>query len=130
EWRAYFDQLRAGTADVAHGPVVERFARAPRSNGAAAAMPSMAAGEDFAQKQAGVLRLMTAYRARGHLVANLDPLGMMPKQPAPDLELEFHGLAPTDLDREFTTGSLSAPARMKLRDIVAMLKATYTGSIG
>ncbi len=128
EWRAYFDKLREGRSDVPHGPVIERFARAPRGNGVAIAAP--ASGDDAGAKQAGVSRLVTAYRARGHLVANLDPLGMMPKQPAPDLDLQFHGLSDADLDREFETSSLSGPPRMKLRDIVAKMQATYTGSIG
>src|SRR5690606_24218362 len=97
-----------------------------------------------AQKQAGVLKLVTAYRSRGHLAADLDPLdlantfgkeelaalGLLPRPAAPDLELAFHGLSNADLDTEFNTGSLSGPQRLKLRDLLALLKATYASSIG
>jgi 2-oxoglutarate dehydrogenase E1 component len=127
-WRAYFDQLGGRQAgDQAHGPIVDAFARlalSPPSRG----MPSSTSTNS--DKQAGVLRLVTAFRARGHLAANLDPLGLARKTDAPDLDLPFHGLGPADLDTEFATGSLSAPPRLKLRDIVGLLQRTYASSIG
>jgi 2-oxoglutarate dehydrogenase E1 component len=126
-WRAYFDQLKGReSGDVAHGPIIAAFAGAARRNGAAAAPIDQA----FAARQAGVLRLLTAYRSRGHLHADIDPLGMWQKPPAPDLDLAFHGLSPADLGTEFATGTLAGPARMKLRDLLDLLKRTYTGSIG
>ncbi len=83
-----------------------------------------------ARKQAAVLRLLTAFRSRGHLAADLDPLGLAVRHAAPDLELAFHGLSATDLDTEFDTGTYAAATRLRLRDLVARLKTTYTGSIG
>ena len=130
-WRKYFESLKGREAgDVPHGPIVEEVARAARVNGKPHRISGTPADSIEAQKQAGVLKLVTAYRARGHLAANLDPLGLTPRQPAPDLELEFHGLSKGDLETEFATGSLSAPARMKLREIVALLKRTYSSTIG
>ena len=70
---------------------------------------------EYAEKQAAVLKLVTAYRSRGHLGASLDPLGMTPKPEAPDLDLPFHGLSNADLDTEFTTHSLAGAPRMVLR---------------
>jgi len=88
-------------------------------------------GDDSnARKQGAVLKLVTAFRSRGHLQANIDPLGMAPKPPAPDLGLDFHGLAESDLDSEFNTGTFGGPERMRLRDLIAHLKATYCGPIG
>ena len=81
-------------------------------------------------KQAGVLKLVNAYRVRGHENAKLDPLGLSERLPVPDLALAFHDLDESDLDHEFDTGSLAAPERMKLRDIVALCERVYCGSIG
>ncbi|MGB8714327.1 MAG: 2-oxoglutarate dehydrogenase E1 component, partial [Onishia taeanensis] len=88
--------------------------------------------DKHARKQAGVLRILTAYRSRGHLGADLDPLKLANKLPAPDLGLPFHGLDESDLDTEFDTGTYCGgdAGRMKLRDLLERLKKTYTRSIG
>jgi 2-oxoglutarate dehydrogenase E1 component len=146
EWRAYFDTLKGREAgDVAHSAVIERIELAQKRSGRTQAQPATTSGgEAPSQKQAGVLRLVTAYRSRGHLVAKLDPLdmdhafpeadlkaiGLLPRPSAPDLDPALHGLTNADLDSEFRTGSLAGPQRLKLRDLVALLKATYAGSIG
>ena len=57
-------------------------------------------------KEAGVLQLINAYRVRGHLIADLDPLGGEPSN-HPELDPVTYGLTIWDLDREFLTGSLS-----------------------
>ena len=141
EWRSYFDGIRDKAAnDVGHSGAIARIEAAQRNG---ATRPGATDGVQ-SQKQAGVLKLVTAYRARGHLAATLDPLdlahafgaeelatmGLVPRPGAPDLELDFHGLSPADLDTEFNTSSLGGPSRAKLRDIVAFLKATYASSIG
>ena len=131
EWGRFFESLKGRDAgDVPHAPVIAHIARVSKLAGRHGALAVAELDDAYAQKQAGVHRLVTAYRARGHLAAQLDPLGLAPRQPAPDLEIGFHGLDSGDLDTEFSTGSLSAPERMKLRDIVTLLKDTYSGSIG
>ncbi len=85
-------------------------------------------GQDL--KQAGVMRLINAFRVRGHENARINPLGVPHHEPVPDLSIEYHDLTDADLDREFNTGWLVAPDRMKLRDIVALCRRVYTGSIG
>jgi 2-oxoglutarate dehydrogenase E1 component len=133
EWRAYFDAFKGHeSGDRPHAPVIAEIGRLARLNGRAGSAPVTAAPatDAYAERQAGVLRLVTAYRSRGHLAADLDPLGLAAKQPAPDLELPFHGLGERDLDTEFSTSSRSAPARLKLREIVALLKSTYAGTVG
>jgi len=81
-------------------------------------------------KEAGVLKLINAYRVRGHENAQLDPLGHPHHPPVPDLTLEYHDLSESDLDKEFDTGSLAAAHRMKLRDILELCRKVYCGSIG
>jgi 2-oxoglutarate dehydrogenase E1 component len=144
QWREYFATLHGREAgDRPHSAAIARIAAAQKSaqRGTAPAVP---ADSTVAQKQAGVLRLVTAYRARGHLAARLDPLdmahafsgsdlaalGLLPRPGAPDLDPAFHGLSNADLDTEFNTGSLGGPARLTLRALEARLQATYAGSIG
>src|SRR3989441_13371059 len=58
-----------------------------------------------AAKEAAVIQLINAYRVRGHLIADLDPLGVEPSY-HPELDPATYGLTIWDLDREFLTGSL------------------------
>ena len=132
EWKKYFDTFR-GSNDVPHSDAIARIEQAQKLNGHARALVAATAApasDAQAQKQAGVLKLVTAYRSRGHLAANLDPLGMAEKLPAPDLDPAFHGLTAADMDTEFSTGSLAGPQRLKLKDLIALLKATYANTIG
>jgi 2-oxoglutarate dehydrogenase E1 component len=128
KWKVYFDGFQGREAgDVPHSAVRDAVAaagRAARDHGTAAAP---AAGDD---RERGVGKLITAYRSRGHLAAKLDPLGMMEAPEAPDLALGFHRLSEGDLETEFSTGGVAGNERMKLRDLVALLKATYAGPIG
>src|SRR3546814_11012503 len=55
---------------------------------------------------------------------------MQDKPEAPDLGLAFHRLSENDLSSEFSTGGVGGNPRMKLDDLLALLKATYTGPIG
>ena len=125
DWRRYFDALPDGPRDIAHGPIQAAFAE--RVSGQRSSGPATSAVD---AKQTAVARLITAYRSRGHLSASLDPLGLTIPPPAADLELAFHGLAESDLDTEFDTGSLGAPPRLSLRAILELLKATYSETIG
>jgi 2-oxoglutarate dehydrogenase E1 component len=130
EWRRYFDTFGGQQAgDIPHAEVIRRIEQAQRSNGQVMAVAA-GASDQHAQRQAAVLKLVTAYRSRGHLAADLDPLGLATKQPAPDLDPAFHGLTAADLDTEFSTGSLAGPERLKLRDLLTRLQATYTRTIG
>src|SRR5581483_3800889 len=128
-WREYFRSIQAGAADVPHQPVVERFEKLAREPHRIIAAE---AGFDAraAEKQAGVLRLINYYRVRGHQLAKLDPLGLAPMDPIPDLDPAFHGLDTHDMDTVFNTGSLAAADRLPLREIIKILKAVYTDTIG
>ncbi|MEM7612295.1 MAG: 2-oxoglutarate dehydrogenase E1 component, partial [Pseudomonadota bacterium] len=96
-----------------------------RSNGAA---PATTADE----KQAAVSRLIQVYALRGHQIADIDPLGLMERHVPSVLRFDFLGLDNADMDREFYTGGLAGTGhdRMKLRDILALLKTIYCGKTG
>ncbi len=86
----------------------------------------------LAEAEAGgrVYALINAYRVRGHLYANVDPIGAAPSG-ASELDLANYGLADSDLDRTFPTLNLGGVAETAtLRDIIAHLRETYCGSIG
>ncbi|RUL66154.1 2-oxoglutarate dehydrogenase E1 component [Dyella dinghuensis] len=130
EWNIYFKTFKGReSGDVSHTAAIARIeaAQKHRPNGVAAAPVS----DEHARKQAGVLRLLTAYRSRGHLAADLDPLGLAHKMNAPDLGLAFHGLSDADLDTEFDCGNFAGGGqRMKLRELLARLKRVYTATVG
>ena len=127
KWQAYFDGFQGREAgDVPHSAVAESVANASRRAPPAA----VAAGGVGDERERAVGKLITAYRSRGHLGADLDPLGLLESPPAPDLDLGFHGLSGNDLASEFSTGGVAGHDRMKLGDLLGLLKATYTGPIG
>jgi 2-oxoglutarate dehydrogenase E1 component len=136
-WRRYFRTLGDRQGEIPHSPVVRQLKEAAqvsrelRGNGKAGAVrttgPSAAS-----EKQAAVSRLIQVYSLRGHQIADIDPLGLM-ERPVPGvLKLDYLGLTEADMDTEFFTGGLagSGNRRMKLRDILALLKKIYCGKIG
>ncbi|MEI5579517.1 hypothetical protein, partial [Streptomyces brasiliscabiei] len=78
---------------------------------------------------ARVQELINAYRVRGHLMADIDPLEYV-QRTHPDLEIENHGLTFWDLDREFVTGGFGGKRVLKLRDILGVLRDSYCRTIG
>ncbi len=130
QWKAYFDAMKGREAgDVPHSAVMAQVQQAARL-GARSGSSGPGIDEEAARRQTAFGKLVTAYRSRGHLGASLDPLGMAEKQPAPDLGLAFHGLDASDLDREFDVATYFGSPKYKLRDLLAKLQATYSGSIG
>jgi 2-oxoglutarate dehydrogenase E1 component len=84
---------------------------------------------ELAEKQANVLQLINAYRIRGHLLADIDPLNMT-SQNASELDLENFGLTIWDLDREFITGGLHDEKTATLRRILEIMQKAYCGKVG
>ncbi len=136
-WQRFFDALPprktngAGGAalydDVPHAEVQRYFrelAKQPRG---------VSVGEcnlELERKQVNVLQLINAFRFRGHQVAHTNPLSSDETRRVPELELSHHGLSEADLDTVFETGSLAGVDMLKLREIHAIVRATYCGTVG
>ncbi|RKS71390.1 2-oxoglutarate dehydrogenase E1 component [Motilibacter peucedani] len=88
-----------------------------------------ASHEDDITKQARVQELIHAYRVRGHLMADTDPLEFRQRS-HPDLDVVNHGLTLWDLDREFATGGFGGKPMAPLRDILGALRDAYCRRVG
>ncbi|KHO29604.1 multifunctional oxoglutarate decarboxylase/oxoglutarate dehydrogenase thiamine pyrophosphate-binding subunit/dihydrolipoyllysine-residue succinyltransferase subunit [Corynebacterium minutissimum] len=85
-------------------------------------------------KNTRVMQYIEAYRSRGHLLADINPLGWkQPGLPWPDhrdLDLATHGLTIWDLDRTFNVGGFGGKETMTLREVVTRLRSAYTLKVG
>jgi 2-oxoglutarate dehydrogenase E1 component len=132
-WVNYFKGLQGSGVEIAHGPIRERLLARAQKPAAAAASPAPGTPSDGASaKQGAVSRLIQVYANRGHLIANLDPLGLQERAKPYVLDLQYFGLSDADLDTEFFTGSRNhaIPERTTLRNILRDLKFIYTDTIG
>jgi 2-oxoglutarate dehydrogenase E1 component len=91
---------------------------------------------DFAQddsddrsKAARIQELINAYRVRGHLMADIDPLEYVQRS-HPDLDILNHHLSLWDLDREFKTGGFGGKSKMQFREIYKILRDSYCRTVG
>jgi len=125
-WREFF-----ADRDPPAPPAAPPVSPAPRV--AAAAAPAAGAAPTDAEsivKQAGVAQLIRAYRVRGHLRADLDPLRHDPPR-LPELELASYGLDAGDLDHRFVAWGLGGSREgLPLRRILEVLERTYCGPVG
>src|SRR5262249_53842914 len=80
-------------------------------------------------KAARVVELIHAYRVRGHMMADTDPLEFKIRR-HPDLDVLEHGLTLWDLDRVFPVGGVNGKEKMKLRDVLGVLRDSYCRRVG
>ncbi len=85
--------------------------------------------DDDINKVARVQKLIRAYRVRGHLMADTDPLEYKQRRHA-DLDVTTHGLSLWDLDRTFATGGFGGVPFLKLRKILGILRDSYCRTVG
>src|SRR5947208_1453689 len=76
------------------------------------------------------MELINAYRVRGHLIADIDPLHAIPLLYHPELDIETYNLTIWDLDRLFITGGLGGTETATLREILDILQRAYCGKVG
>jgi 2-oxoglutarate decarboxylase len=84
--------------------------------------------DEMVAREAAALQLINAYRVRGHLLADLDPLEYKVAKHA-ELDPSYYGFTIWDLDRDFVCGGLCGKQTGKLRDILDTLRETYCGKI-
>jgi 2-oxoglutarate dehydrogenase E1 component len=76
------------------------------------------------------IMMIRAYRMRGHLAANLDPLGISEKQDASELDPASYGFAESDFDRPIFLDFVLGLETSTIREILAILRRTYCGDVG
>jgi 2-oxoglutarate decarboxylase len=81
-------------------------------------------------KQIEVDSLINMYRVRGHLIAHLDPLDWKEPTVPAELDTATYGLTVWDLDRQFIVNGLAGYDRMKLSDLLAILRDAYCRTVG
>ncbi|OBG94223.1 alpha-ketoglutarate decarboxylase [Mycobacterium sp. E136] len=88
--------------------------------------------DSIEDKNARVIELIAAYRNRGHLMADIDPLRLDKNRfrSHPDLDVLTHGLTLWDLDREFKVNGFAGAQQKKLRDVLGLLRDSYCRHIG
>ena len=74
------------------------------------------------------LMIIRAYRIRGHLIADIDPLGMRDQTPHPELDYKSYGFTDTDLDRPIFIDNVLGLQIASLRQIMDIVKRTYCGT--
>ena len=87
------------------------------------------AGPAQIDKTARVLEIIDAYRTRGHLMADTDPLNYRQRR-HPDLDVLSHGLTLWDLDREFPVGGFNDQRVHEVRDVLGVLRDSYCRTVG
>jgi 2-oxoglutarate dehydrogenase E1 component len=152
-WRAFFDALGdkgLSPTQLGRGPAWRRDAKLQMDNGeligaltgywgepaakpgrgAPAATPAAVESTVNAQESIRIIQMVRAYRVIGHLEANLDPLGLVPREAHPQLQPSFYGFTEEDMDRPvFTDGVLGLQSATP-REVFDLLKRTYCGNIG
>ena len=126
EWLDFFTNLPShpkSNGEISHLEIIKVFKNISRDN-----KVSIASADE---RQGKVIRLIQAYRNRGHLNAKLDPLGMMERPYIEDLNISFHDFSNEDLDQEFYTDTLNIDSdKLPLREIIKQLETIYCGNIG
>src|SRR6266540_2811768 len=159
EWRTFFASLKDERADVmasARGPSWQRphwpqparselvaaldgdWRELERTLGDKVKARAQATGVEFSAAEVQqttrdsvrALMLIRAYRIRGHLHANLDPLGLVPPRNHEELDPRSYRFTEADYDRPIFLDKVLGLEFGTLRDILAILKRTYCQTLG
>ncbi|MBM0170442.1 2-oxoglutarate dehydrogenase E1 component [Altererythrobacter sp. C41] len=85
--------------------------------------------EEAAADSIRAMLLIRLYRVRGHLAADLDPLGLSNRELPEDLRIEWHGFAGQD-DKEVYVGGLMGRDWLKVGELAEILRSSYCGKVG
>ena len=136
-WRAYFDELGAETRKL-FKQSRDALERRPSSSSRAATGASALDVIDLDGERSKrlildhlrVVMLIRAFRVRGHLLADLDPLNLSRNDAHPELDPASYGFGEEDWDREFFLDNVLGLEKASLRQIVDILRQTYSDKIG
>jgi len=131
-WRSFFEGFELGLQQAPE--LDEKLASALPPDTTAPSSPGRSHRIDGSEssyrlKQARIYNLLFAYRTLGHQIASLDPLELAKPIETP-LDIHHFNLEESDHDIEFDSGKLAGGGYRTLRDILSILKTTYTGNIG
>ena len=84
---------------------------------------------DQSGKNTRIQEYINAFRERGHLIADIDPLEYVQRW-HPDLDIRNYGLSLWDLDRTFKTGGFGGRVKAKFRNMLGILRDTYCRTVG
>jgi 2-oxoglutarate dehydrogenase E1 component len=135
-WRAYFDSMQhvpavdgSSKPDVVHSSVIASFAE--RAKQGPIRTVTASADAEMGRKRVAATQLIAAFRYLGSHWANLDPLQRQERPPIPELDPSFYGFTDADMDTVFNiSNTYFGPETATLRDLLNMLRDTYTRSIG
>jgi 2-oxoglutarate dehydrogenase E1 component len=119
EWLSALDGLWPAVEAKLGAKIVERAPSASAEAVRAATLDSLRA-----------IMMIRAYRMRGHLAANLDPLGLAERPDASELDPASYGFAESDYDRPIFLDYVLGLETSTIREIVAILRRTYCGDVG
>ena len=151
-WRRYFEGLEAAVSGPSWArpgwpPADEnaltaaldptQMAPAPKAarkdKAAPAPAPQAADPQQVIRAASDAIRammLIRTYRVRGHLLADLDPLGLSRREMTPDLTPEYHGFTEADMDRPIYLGGTLGFEHASIRELIAVLRRNYCGHVG
>ena len=84
---------------------------------------------DQSGKNTRIQEYINAFRVRGHLIADIDPLEYKQRW-HPDLDIRSYGLSLWDLDRTFKTAGFGGRSKAKFRNMLGILRDSYCRTIG
>jgi 2-oxoglutarate dehydrogenase E1 component len=125
---AELDQVNLGLDPTE--ATIEKVAEKAKAAAFATGLTDEAAVRLAADDSIRAMMLIRTYRVRGHLAANLDPLGLSKRELPADLTPAYHGFSEADLDRKvYLCGALGFQ-EASVRQILPVLQANYCGSVG
>ena len=123
QWQHYFANFDPAAEEL-------NFETLPTSSGTpVTAVHNAAVSQDIAIQQDRVDQLIRGYRVRGHLSAQIDPLGRQ-REINSELSLESYGLTEADFEKSFSARTIDGENFRPLKDIVHLMQQTYCRSIG
>lgn len=126
EYKKFFEGFDFASTKVA---VEDSVSKVANSNNSSTQQPSNIPTTSSLDKEFAVYQLIRAYRKRGHLVSNTNPIRKRKDRHA-NLELEHFGLTDADLEKDFSAGQFFGLGKTKLKDIISHLQTVYTSTVG